>query len=66
MKRPFTPKSPRTVGQRRRHLADQQEASEKPADKVDEALEESFPASDPPSWSAPARIGPPLRKPGHS
>jgi len=28
---------------------------------VDETLEESFPASDPPSWAAPARIGSPKR-----
>jgi hypothetical protein len=31
-------------------------------DQIDESLEESFPASDPPSWIAVARIGSPKRK----
>jgi hypothetical protein len=31
-------------------------------DKVEEALGESFSASDPSSWTAVERVGPPLRK----
>jgi len=30
---------------------------------IDEALIESFPASDPPSWAPPVRIGSPRREP---
>jgi hypothetical protein len=31
-------------------------------DKVDESLQETFPASDPPSWTLSARLGSPRRK----
>jgi len=32
-------------------------------DQIDESLAETFPASDPPSWTIVARIGSPQRKP---
>jgi hypothetical protein len=58
-------KSPTARPRRRRDLGDPQEASERPSEAtIDETLDESFPASDPPSWSGPERIGPPLRKRG--
>jgi len=50
--------------QRRRPRGEQETSKKSPDEIIDEALDESFPASDPPSWSGPARIGPPLRKLG--
>jgi hypothetical protein len=40
------------------HAADTLDYSE---DEVDESLDESFPASDPPSWAGMLRIGKPKR-----
>jgi hypothetical protein len=34
-----------------------------PVDDVEEALHETFPASDPPSWMPPDRVGTPKRTP---
>jgi len=47
----------------RRHPTDRDSRPDHIVDDrmVDETLEESFPASDPPSWTAPARIGSPKR-----
>ena len=47
----------------------QQRLPEKPdatpsEDKIDESLKETFPASDPPSWTLVARIGSPRREHG--
>jgi hypothetical protein len=32
-----------------------------PEDRIDESLEETFPASDPPSWAVPVKVGAPLK-----
>jgi hypothetical protein len=40
------------------------EVVERTEAELDESLEETFPASDPPSWNATARVGkPPRRRP---
>jgi len=44
--------------------SDEHDSPEAPKDPVEEASEESFPASDPPSWE-PLHIGTPGQKPGH-
>ena len=47
-----------TRARQRRQVPD----SGRSTDKVDESLQETFPASDPPSWTLSARLGTPRRK----
>ena len=47
-----------TRAQQQRQVTD----SGRSVDKVDESLQETFPASDPPSWTLSARVGSPRRK----
>jgi hypothetical protein len=47
-----------TRARHRRQVPD----SGRSADKVDQSLQETFPASDPPSWTLSARLGSPRRK----
>jgi hypothetical protein len=60
--------TPRSIAQhgsagRRRKRQPEMPAVTTSDDKLDESLEESFPASDPPSWTLLMRIGSPRRKP---
>jgi hypothetical protein len=43
------------------HARPPQEVGQWSEDRIDASLKESFPASDPPSWAGPARIGSPRR-----
>lgn len=44
--------------------AEQQKHPDEPGATVDEQIEDSFPASDPPSYNAGGRVGQPDREPG--
>ena len=45
---------------------DHQKTKERPGASVDEQIDESFPASDPPSYNAGSRVGRPDREKGRA
>jgi hypothetical protein len=60
--------TPRSVAQQGSSIARRKRRPEVPAvtsteSMLDESLEQTFPASDPPSWTLVTRIGSPRRKP---
>ena len=50
------------ANEKHQRYSDHEKAKAKPDDNVDAMSEDSFPASDPPSTSAPARAGRPERE----
>ena len=56
----MTPRS--GAGRRQKRQRRRELRSASPSEEmIDEGLKETFPASDPPSWAPPGRIGSPLR-----
>jgi hypothetical protein len=60
--------TPRSIAQKGSAIARRKRRPEVPAvttteSMLDESLEQTFPASDPPSWTIVTRIGSPRRKP---